>query len=397
LTWRASTDTTGSKKFRQTHGGGHLRICVVTEPNLTESHVQAAKEAGLRYVSDASPGLRRRPRGKNFVYDQSDGSRVTDRDVLARIKSLAIPPAWRDVWIAPQATAHLQATGRDARGRKQYRYHSRFRAIRDATKFERMLDFGRKLPVIRRRVRRDLALPGVPRERVLAGVVRLLERTLIRVGNDEYARTNGSYGLTTMRNRHASVNGSKVSFEFRGKSGVHHAIDISDPAIARLVRKCQDLPGQQLFTYTDEAGQTANVGSEDVNDYLRAVADDEFSAKDFRTWAGTVMTLSALGRLEDFASEAEAKRNVGTAVSAVARIMGNTPAVCRKCYIHPLVVDAYLDRRLPKPNGAAHSRQLRAAEVAVLGLLRGRSKKRSPIMPPAPKARAVEVGTDLPR
>jgi DNA topoisomerase-1 len=365
----------------QTQRGALLRICDVTEPNLTESHAQAAKEAGLRYVTDASPGLRRRPRGKNFAYEQSDGSRVTDRDVLARIKSLVIPPAWRDVWIAPQATAHLQATGRDARGRKQYRYHPRFRESRDATKFERMLDFGRKLPLIRRRVKRDLALPGVPRERVLAGVVRLLERTLIRVGNDEYARTNGSYGLTTMRNRHASVNGSKVSFEFRGKSGICHAIDINDPAIARLVRKCQDLPGQQLFTFTDETGDTAHVGSEDVNEYLRVIADDEFSAKDFRTWAGTVMTLSALGRLDDFASEAEAKRNVATAIAAVARVMGNTPAVCRKCYVHPLVVDAYLNRSLARSNGTPPSRHLRVSEAAVLALLRGRGTKRASMKP----------------
>jgi DNA topoisomerase I len=350
----------------------------VTETGNSEAPAQAAREAGLRYVTDALPGLRRRARGKSFQYQQNDGSRVTDRETLGRIKSLVIPPAWRDVWIASQATAHLQATGRDARGRKQYRYHPRFRANRDATKFERMLDFGRKLPAIRRRVKLDLALSGTPREKVLAGVVRLLERTLIRVGNDEYARTNKSYGLTTMRNRHVSVNGSKVRFEFRGKSGVQHAVKIEDPAIARLVRKCQDLPGQQLFTYLDDQGAAAPVGSEDVNEYLRAIAEDDFTAKDFRTWAGTVMTLSALRRFEEFGSETEAKKNVSAAIAAVAQVMGNTPAVCRKCYIHPLVVDAYLRQNLVAPGETNRHRLLRAEEAAVLRLLRTTRKKSSP-------------------
>lgn len=337
---------------------------------LNETHAQAAREAGLRYVTDAAPGIRRRSRGKSFVYEKSDGGRLTDPDALSRIKSLVIPPAWRDVWIAPQPTAHLQATGRDVKGRKQYRYHARFRATRDATKFERMLDFGRKLPVIRRRVKIDLALPGMPREKVLAGVVRLLERTLIRVGNDEYARTNQSYGLTTMRNRHASVNGSKVRFEFRGKSGVQHAIAIDDPAIARLVRKCQDLPGQQLFTYAEEDGTTAHVGSEEVNAYLRVITDDDFTAKDFRTWAGTVMMSAALHRREDFTTESEAKKNIAEANAAVAQVLGNTPTVCRKCYIHPAVVDAYLGKSLVGKNVSSRPRDLRADEAMLLRLLR---------------------------
>jgi len=362
-------------KVRQTHGGAILRIRDVSEPSTSDPHVQAAREAGLRYVTDATTGIRRRPRGKQFTYERADGTRVRDIETLARIKSLVIPPAWRDVWIAPQTQAHLQATGRDARGRKQYRYHPDFRASRDATKFERMLDFGRVLPLIRRTVRRDLALPGTPRAKVLAGVVRLLERTLIRVGNDEYARTNKSYGLTTMRNRHASVNGSKVRFEFRGKSGVEHAVKIEDPMIARLVRKCQDLPGQQLFSYTDEEGVATPVGSEDVNEYLRAASNDDFTAKDFRTWAGSVMTLAALRRFEDFTSESEAKKNIATALTAVARVMGNTPAVCRKCYVHPSILESYQNRNLARANGASVPRNLRGEEAAVLKLLRASNKK----------------------
>ncbi len=370
----------GARRFspgevRQTHGGTILRIRDVSEPSASDIHVQAARDAGLRYVSDATAGIRRRSRGKAFYYERDDGTRVKDKEILARIKSLVIPPAWQDVWIAPQAQAHLQATGRDARGRKQYRYHPDFRASRDATKFERMLAFGRALPLIRRTVKRDLALPGTPRAKVLAGVVRLLERTLIRVGNDEYARTNKSYGLTTMRNRHASVNGSKVRFEFRGKSGVEHAVKIEDPMIARLVRKCQDLPGQQLFSFTDEDGNATPVGSEDVNEYLRATSNDDFTAKDFRTWAGSVMALSALRRFDDFTSQTEAKKNIATAVAAVARVMGNTPAVCRKCYIHPLILESYEDRSQTRLNGTGAPRNLRVEEAAVLTLLRASSRK----------------------
>ena len=355
---------------RQTHERVVERFHDVIDSNLNQTHVRAAREAGLRYVTDAEPGIRRRSRGGKSSYEKSEGGRLADVETLSRIKSLVIPPAWRDVWIAPQSTAHLQATGRDVKGRKQYRYHPRFRATRDATKFERMLDFGRKLPDIRRRVKLDLALPGMPREKVLAGVVRLLERTLIRVGNDEYARTNLSYGLTTMRNRHASVSGSKVRFEFRGKSGVQHAIELDDPAIARLVRKCQELPGQQLFTYVEEDGTAAHVGSEEVNAYLRLITEEDFTAKDFRTWAGTVMMSAALHRLEEFTSETEAKKNITEAVAAVARVMGNTPAVCRKCYIHPAVVDAYLERKLRAPGGLSRPRHLRADEAVVLRLLK---------------------------
>jgi DNA topoisomerase-1 len=337
---------------------------------------QSAREVGLQYMMDSSPGIHRRLRAKSFRYTENAGKSVRDPATLARIKSLAIPPAWQDVWIAPVASAHLQASGRDARGRKQYRYHQQFRASRDATKFERMLEFGKKLPAIRRRVRRDLALSGAPREKVLAGVVRLLERTLIRVGNDEYARANKSYGLTTMRNGHASVNGSRVRFEFRGKSGVRHAVDINDPTIARLIRKCQDLPGQQLFTYVSDDGSTANIASEDVNAYLRDIAGSDFTAKDFRTWAGTVLTMRALQQVGAFESAAAAKRNVATAVASVAQVMRNTPAVCRKCYIHPLVIDTYLAGQLDSLNGARHRSQMRAEESAVISLLRGRPKDR---------------------
>lgn len=295
-----------------------------------------------------------------------------------RIKALVIPPAWEDVWICPSENGHIQAVGRDARGRTQYRYHPRFRAARDETKYARMLDFVRALPRIRRRVRRDLRRKGLPRERVLATVVRLLETTLIRVGNEEYARQNHSYGLTTIHNDHADVHGTKIHFHFRGKSGVEHAIDLNDARIAGIVRRCQDLPGEELFGFQDEAGVAHDVGSEDVNEYLREISGHEFTAKDFRTWAGTVLAAKALQEFETFDSNAQAKKNIVRAVEEVARKLGNTKAVCRKCYIHPAIIESYLDGTLIKSlsqRAAQISKplaRLPAEEAAVLVLLQRR-------------------------
>lgn len=374
----------GTGAINQARRRRGARFVGVTAPLHLESSVQAAREAGLRYVTDSAPGVSRHGSADNFSYRAPDGSNLVNADELARIKSLAVPPAWSDVWIATRADAHLQATGRDLRGRKQYRYHPDFRASRDTNKFDRMLDFARALPRIRRHVSKDLRRGGLPREKVLAAVIRLLERTHIRVGNDEYAKTNGSFGLTTFRNHHAKVKGSTVRFEFRGKSGIRHAIDIQDPAIARLVRTCQDLPGQQLFTYTGEDGTASPIGSEDVNAYLREITGDTFTAKDFRTWAGTVAASIALRAFEPFNSETEAKRNVVQAIAAVAKRLGNTPAVCRKCYIHPAIVEAYLHGH-PLPdagrNGKA-SRYQALEERSVIALLRQHSaagsRNRSP-------------------
>jgi DNA topoisomerase-1 len=307
--------------------------------------VASARAAGLRYVRDDRPGLCRIRSGKGFRYQGPDGATIRDRETLARLRALAIPPAWTDVWICPQANGHLQATGHDERGRKQYRYHPRWRAVRDENKYDRMISFGQALPRIRARVEKDLARPGLPREKVLATVVRLLETTLIRVGNEEYARENGSFGLTTLRDHHVKVEGTKVRFAFRGKSGVRHEIDVRDRRLAKVVRRCQDLPGQVLFQYDDE-GQTRAVDSDDVNEYLRQAAGQEFTAKDFRTWAGTVLAAQALQEFETFDSEVQARRNVVAAIEAVANRLGNTTSVCRKCYVHPAVVGAYLDGTL---------------------------------------------------
>jgi DNA topoisomerase-1 len=303
---------------------------------------EAAKSAGLIYVSDERPGITRQKQGQGFVYRTADGQAVRDLDTLRRIRSLAIPPAWTHVWICPRENGHIQATGRDARGRKQYRYHPRWREVRDEVKYNRVLGFGAALPRIRRRVAADLRRRGMIREKVLATVVRLLETTLIRVGNDEYAQQNGSYGLTTMRNRHAKVRGGHITFEFKGKSGKRHRVDVEDPQIARLVRRCQDLPGQELFGYLNGDGVVHNITSEDVNAYLREIAGADFSAKDFRTWAGTVLAAIALREFEQFTSRREAKQNVTRAIEAVAKMLGNTPAICRKCYIHPEILDGYL-------------------------------------------------------
>lgn len=332
----------------------------------------------LRYVTDEQPGIRRATVRNGFKYVGVDGKVVRDRDTLNRIKALVIPPAWTDVWVCPQADGHLQATGRDERGRKQYRYHADYRAARDEAKFGRMIAFGKALPRIRKAVARDLGKPGLARRKVLAAVVKLLETSLIRVGNDEYAKENGSYGLTTLRDRHVDVRGGLIHFEFKGKSGVKHEIDVEDRRLAKIVKACQDLPGQELFQYLDEDGQVRDVGSSDVNEYLREVAGDDFTAKDFRTWAGTVLAALALKEFEAFDSATQAKRNVMAAIKSVAQKLGNTPAVCRSCYVHPRVIDSYLQgsmldaMRRRAAEAMTHVHDLNPEEAAVLALLRRR-------------------------
>jgi DNA topoisomerase-1 len=312
----------------------------------TADPIRAAKAAGLRYADDSRPGITRRRAGKGFAYRGPDGSAVTDRGERSRIRRLAIPPAWTDVWISPAANGHLQATGRDARGRKQYRYHDRWRQVRDGTKYARMIDFARALPRIRGRTDDDLGQPGLSRERVLATVVRLLESTLIRVGNDEYAKQNRSFGLTTMRDDHVEVHGSKIRFRFRGKSGVQHEVGVSDRRLARVIERLDELPGQHLFQYVDATGEPRAIDSDDVNAYLREISGDDFTAKDFRTWAGTVLAARALAALGPSATDSQAKRNLVAAIEDVARKLGNTRAICRQCYVHPAITDGYLDGSL---------------------------------------------------
>ncbi len=348
------------------------------ESDTAADPAAVARDAGLRYVNDESPGIRRLKSDRSFRYLDRDGRPIRDPETLVRIKALVIPPAWTEVWICPRPDGHIQATGRDARGRKQYRYHVRWRSVRDEAKYGRTLAFGRALARIRRATERDLKRPGLPRRKVLAAVVRLLETTLIRIGNDEYARDNNSFGLTTMRDRHARVRGATLEFRFRGKSGINHAVTIDDRRLAQVVRRCQDLPGQELLQYIDEDGEVRDVGSDDVNAYLREVAGEEFTAKDFRTWAGTVLALIALQEFEAFDSQVQAKKNVVRAIESVARRLGNTPSVCRKCYIHPGVLDAYLEgtmleslRRRAREE-MEHVRGLSAQESAVLALLQRR-------------------------
>ena len=321
----------------------------------------AAHEAGLRYASDDRPGFRRRRAGGGFAYLDTEGRTITDERELRRIRRLAIPPAWTDVWISPDPRGHIQATGRVARRRKQYRYHERWREVRDETKYERMLGFAKALPRIRKRVARDIARPRLTRERVLATIVRLLETSLIRIGNDEYARENSSYGLTTLREKHVRVVGSRVSFRFRGKSGKEHDVDVRDPRVARVIRRLQELPGQELFRYLDEDGEARTLDSADVNAYLREISGDDVTAKDFRTWAGTVQATRELNAIGAAASGRAAKRNITQAVRAVAARLGNTPAVCRRCYIHPAIVQAYIDGKIARPTEAGILAMLRRA------------------------------------
>ncbi|HEX3572491.1 MAG TPA: DNA topoisomerase IB [Acidobacteriaceae bacterium] len=311
-------------------------IEIVTDP------VESAKAAGLRYVTDAKPGIKRKRQGKGFRYVAPDGSAMHDPEVMRRIRSLVIPPAWTNVWICSSPNGHLQATGRDARGRKQSRYHPRWREVRDETKYDRMLLFGNALPAIRKRVEQDLTLPGLPREKVLAAIVRLLETTFIRVGNQEYARENGSYGLTTLRNKHVSVKGATVTFDFKGKSGKEHSIDLRDRRLAAIIKRCQDLPGYELFQYIDPEGNRHSVDASDVNEYLRQITNEDFTAKDFRTWAGTVLACAMLREFEPAETQTQAKKNVVEAIKRVANRLGNTPSVCRKCYVHPAVLESYM-------------------------------------------------------
>ena len=303
----------------------------------------AAKQAQLRYVDDSAPGITRRKARNGFDYHLPDGALVRDIDTLKRIRSLAIPPAWTDVWICPDPNGHLQATGRDARGRKQYRYHPRWRQVRDEAKYSKLLIFTRVLPQLRARVEEDLKRPGLQRERVLAAIVRLMELTFFRVGNSEYVKMNKSFGLTTLRDRHVAIEGSRIHISFRGKSGKHHETDINDRRLARIVKDCRDLPGYELFQYLDDEGERHTVGSAEVNEYLREVTGEEITAKDFRTWAGTQLAAEALREFEAFDSEAERKRAVVRAVEKVAKHLGNTPTICRRCYIHPAVLEGYLD------------------------------------------------------
>jgi DNA topoisomerase-1 len=342
----------------------------------------AAKRAKLHYVDDSTAGIRREKHGRSFRYVGSSGRPITDRRILDRIRGLVIPPAWTDVWICSDPDGHLQVTGHDAKGRKQYRYHPRWREVRDENKYDRLISFAQALPRIRRRVARDLRRKRLPREKVLAAVIKLLETTLVRVGNDEYAEANKSFGLTTMRDRHARVTRGKVRMEFSGKSGVDHEIDVHDPRLVEIVRKCQELPGQELLQYVDEQGKVHDVGSSDVNEYLREISGDDFSAKDFRTWAGTALAAEALKEFEDFDTKTAAKRNVTRAIERVAERLGNTKAVCRKCYVHPAIVDAYMDRSLLETLKNRAESELRrgvarlpAEEAAVLALLQQRMKQ----------------------
>jgi DNA topoisomerase-1 len=367
----------------------------VAGPSLVPDPVTSAQAAGLRHVDDRQVGYGRRSTGRTkqlgtrsftvFVYQDGDGHRIADRLVLERIRRLAIPPAWRDVWICPHANGHIQATGRDVRGRKQYRYHERWRQERDGTKYSRMIALGKAMPVLRRRVATDLAAHGLPRRKVLAAVVRLLETTFIRVGNEEYARANKSFGLTTLKDRHVAFRSAELRFHFRGKSGVVHDVTVHDARLARIVRQCRDLPGQELFQYLDHEGNPATIDSADVNDYIRAAAGEAFTAKDFRTWAGTMLAAVAFEELAA-ASAALAKaarkptnRDVGRAIEHVAARLGNTPSVCRKCYVHPDVIGAYLDGTLAAALERRADRRtsrevsgLRPEEAAVLGLLKRR-------------------------
>jgi len=345
---------------------------------VNSNSYDCARAAGLRYVSDAAPGIVRRRRGKAFHYRDAEGGPVRDRRTLGRIRALAIPPAWREVWICSADDGHLQATGRDARHRKQYRYHRRWRAVRDETKYGRLIPFAAALPRIRRRVARDLARPGLPREKVLATVVRLLETTRARIGNEEYARENESFGLTTLRERQVRVRGSRLRFRFRGKSGVEHAIELDDRRLAGIVRRMQDLPGEELFRYVDDDRETRRIESADVNAYLKEISGEDFSSKDFRTWAGTVLAARALHALGPCSTQADGKRNIAQAIAAVAGALGNTTAVCRKCYIHPEILESYLEGELGDFMQRAGGSK--AAEKAVAALLKARSRRTAAAM-----------------
>jgi DNA topoisomerase I len=344
---------------------------LVTDPQAS------AKATGLRYVTDVSPGIRRKGIAGGFTYVGVDGKPIRGPEVLQRIRSLGIPPAWTEVWICPMPDGHLQATGHDAKGRKQYRYHPRWREVRDETKYSRMLAFGEALPLIRKHVEQDLALAGLPREKVLATVLQLLDTTRIRVGNEEYARANRSFGLTTLRDRHVDIAGAKLRFHFRGKSGKEHTVEVSDRRLAGIVKRCQEIPGQELFQYYDDEGQRRTIDSADVNEYLRRITGQDFTSKDFRTWTGTVLAIQALQACGAGESAAQAKKAVVEAIKAVAAQLGNTPAICRKCYVHPAVIEAYLEgsllqmlQRLSEPHTPHAFQGLSPEEGRALAFLR---------------------------
>jgi DNA topoisomerase I len=351
-------------------------IEVVTDP------IEVADDAGLRYVSNGQAGYTRKATDGDFEYFDTSGRPIRDEPRLLRIRRLAIPPAYKHVWICPWPNGHIQATARDARGRKQYRYHERWRQARDENKYDRMLVFGQTLPKIRRQVKKDMGLRDLPRNKVLGTVVHLLGRTLIRIGNEEYARENKSFGLTTMRNRHVDVKGAKLSFSFRGKSGVKHEIDVNDRRLANIIRKLQDLPGQDIFQYEDETGEARNVTSQDVNDYLHEITGEDFTAKDFRTWAGTVLTAMALNGQGPAENGTQAKKNIKDAIAAVSKILGNTPAICRKCYVHPVVLESYLDgdmieglKQKTEEALSENLEDLRVEEIAVMSFIQEKLAK----------------------
>lgn len=334
-----------------------------------------ARAVGLRYVDDHLPGITRKAGQNGFRYIDVKGTAIKDQPELTRIKSLTIPPAWTDVWICRWANGHIQATGRDAKGRKQYRYHVQWRSVRDDVKYGRMLRFGQALPAIRSKIDAALSLPGLPREKVLAAIVYLLQTTMMRIGNKEYARTNDSFGMTTLRKKHVRVDGTQIQFEFRGKSGIQHSIELHDRRLARIIKRTRELPGQELFQYEDADGQRHTIGSADVNDYLRELSGEDYTAKDFRTWAGTTLATIALRDIEMATSEAEGKKNIVRAIELVSKKLGNTPAVCRKCYVHPGVLGAYLDGSLHTIAKAASSQakqleSLEMHEAVVLALLK---------------------------
>jgi DNA topoisomerase-1 len=346
----------------------------IVEPATPPPTAGDAEKAGLEYVNDGEPGIRRQKHGSGFRYLDSAGKPVRDPYTIARVRSLAIPPAWTDVWICASENGHLQATGRDAKGRKQYRYHVDFVAVRDSAKYERLVEFAKTLPGIRATIAQHMALPGLPREKVLATIVHLLDSTLIRVGNDSYARENDSYGITTLRDGHVKIAGSELRFQFKGKSGKTWRLTMRDRRVAKIVRSCQEVPGQHLFQYLDEAGSALRVTSTDVNDYLRSITGRDVTAKDFRTWAGTVLAAILLHEMGTPDSATAAKRQIRAALHQVATRLGNTVAICRKCYVHPCVLEAYSEGALRLRLLAAKDSALRAEEAAALRFLQRRLK-----------------------
>jgi DNA topoisomerase I len=353
-----------------------------------------AQKIGLAYVTSDSPGITRRRSGRGFGYRRPDGKPLRDKPALARIKSLAIPPAWSDVWICPDEDGHLQATGRDARGRKQHRYHPRFREVREAAKFDKLTEFAKALPALRARINADMAKRGLPRDKVLATIAHLLDTTLIRVGNDEYAKTNKSYGLTTLKDQHATVQGDKLRFVFTGKSGKSWKLTVKDRRVAKVVKAVQELPGQRLFQYLDEEGAPQSVSSTDVNAYLREIADTDITAKDFRTWGGTVLAAAELSRLGAFDTQTLGKANVKAAIETVAMSLGNTPTICRKCYVHPAVLETYLagDFKLGRSKRAGLATH-EAATLAFLDRQRPRRRSAKPKTPPPERTPAAQEAT----